>query len=364
MIPEVRCGILAAPIDYDRPEEVLKDDLVLQLQKMFTYLLYSCRKAYLPEGWAYAFKDESGVRPVSIVLQQDANEFLQLFYERLESSLSSLDGHAINNARQYEKGNDRPDPVCQGRHAKDESESLIIASNGDSVPMEIVEVDSHEINYFKNLMRRTLGGRLCNQMIKEHATSISDVREQSEDFVCVSLDVKGMHNLESSLSKFVTWEQINGFQWDDSSPRINIIKRQCFSEISDTIIFHLKRFELNFDTFRREKVNDEFMFPLKIDLYPYTRSYLIEKDVLVFGAASSSNYIEERRQIYELTGVVVHTGTTDSGHYYSFIRESVFDAKSPADRRWIEFNDAEVRWFDESRLASECFGGKTTLRCV
>ena len=39
-------------------------------------------------------------------------------------------------------------------------------------------------------------------------------------------------------------------------------------------MFHLKRFELNFDTFRREKVNDAFPFPKFLNMYPYTKEGL------------------------------------------------------------------------------------------
>ena len=59
---------------------------------------------------------------------------------------------------------------------------------------------------------------------------------------------------------------------------------------------------------------------------------------------------------YNLAGVVVHTGTADGGHYYSFIRDRM------AKDIWYLFNDAEVKIFDPSQIAAECFGGEMTVR--
>ena len=59
-----------------------------------------------------------------------------------------------------------------------------------------------------------------------------DVREQEDPFVCLSLQVKDARGLEDSLMKFVQGEQISDFKWDDHGPRVNIIKRQCLSQLS------------------------------------------------------------------------------------------------------------------------------------
>jgi hypothetical protein len=52
----------------------------------------------------------------------------------------------------------------------------------------------------------------------------------------------------------------------------------------------------------------------------------------------------------------VHTGTADSGHYYSYIKEQ---NKEESDN-WFEFNDIWVRDFDPAEIPSECFGGEET----
>lgn len=55
---------------------------------------------------------------------------------------------------------------------------------------------------------------------------------------------------------------------------------------------------------------------------------------------------------YELVGVLVHSGSADAGHYYSFIKD-----RHPGSNRWLEFNDTYVREFDVKNLGQECFGG-------
>jgi hypothetical protein len=59
---------------------------------------------------------------------------------------------------------------------------------------------------------------------------------------------------------------------------------------------------------------------------------------------------------YELVGVLVHSGSADAGHYYSFIK----DRSSFTNNRWLEFNDTYVREFDVKNLGNECFGGEQT----
>ena len=109
-----------------------------------------------------------------------------------------------------------------------------------------------------------------------------------------------------------------------------VIKRQMISVLPKVCIFHLNRFELNYVTFTREKINSRFEFPKRLDLSPYTTN-------------------SQKKEWYRLHGVVVHSGTANYGHYYSYIE---------VNKEWLEFNDATVRPFDFGRLESECFGGK------
>jgi len=56
--------------------------------------------------------------------------------------------------------------------------------------------------------------------------------------------------------------------------------------------------------------------------------------------------------------VVVHTGTAEYGHYYSFIDTQRSSQRDATKEAWLEFNDSRIREFSTKDIESECFGGK------
>lgn len=63
---------------------------------------------------------------------------------------------------------------------------------------------------------------------------------------------------------------------------------------------------------------------------------------------------ETPEDIFELVGILVHSGTAESGHYYSFIRERPSNGEK---ENWIEFNDDCVTPWDPTSMENSCFGG-------
>jgi len=60
---------------------------------------------------------------------------------------------------------------------------------------------------------------------------------------------------------------------------------------------------------------------------------------------------------FHLVGIVVHQGSADSGHYYSFVKERV-PLDSSREAMWFEFNDTNVAPFSVDHIPYECFGGE------
>lgn len=129
------------------------------------------------------------------------------------------------------------------------------------------------------------------------------------------------------------------------SPGTNTVST-CLKDAPDNLIFHLKRFEFDLNDFSRKKIYDHFAFPETLDISPYKFEHLAEPTK------------PRQEDLFDLVGVLVHTGTCENGHYYSYIRQRPGPSESTTPT-WIEFNDSEVGPFDPSEIADRTFGGFT-----
>jgi len=321
-IPTFRYGILAAAdgieptCEADKKGEV-DENVLHQLQKMYAHLELSELKAYDPYSFCYAFKDFDG-NPTPIMVQQDAQEFLNMLFDRLENALNKT--------------------------------------------------------AYKYLLQGVFGGKTCNQIICQ---GCGFVRERQEDFYNLSLGLKGCKNVYESLEKFITADQISDFKCDNCEKTVNVEKRTCLEELPNVLIIHLQRIVFNYDTFMNEKVNSRLEFPQKLSLEPYTKEGLAwreyqekegkkekssgsdeeesEKEVATAIPMNPLETHDEDYYEYKLAGICVHTGTANAGHYYSFINVNRTDESKPD--HWLEFNDSTIRSFNPNNIESECFGG-------
>jgi hypothetical protein len=104
---------------------------------------------------------------------------------------------------------------------------------------------------------------------------------------------------------------------------------------------------------------------MELNLEQYTREFLNKKDVLtkISAGTPETDLTEEDKFVlnfqavpnyytYKLCGVIIHSGTADSGHYISV----AVDRESESIGQWYEFNDARVSKFNPDLMQVEAFG--------
>ncbi|KAK2762638.1 hypothetical protein FQN54_000811 [Arachnomyces sp. PD_36] len=194
----------------------------------------------------------------------------------------------------------------------------------------------------KKKFRSFYGGQLVQQIKSKECSHIS---ERLEPFSAIQCEIKGRSGLEESLKAYVEGEIMQGdnkYSCTSCGRHVDAVKRACLKDLPDNLIFHLKRFDFDVISMMRSKINDEFHFPERIDMTPFKVDYL------------SNPNSEIEPDVFELVGVLVHSGTAESGHYYSYIRERPTAGHG---RSWVEFNDADVTRFDPQNIPDQCFGG-------
>ncbi|RKF60923.1 putative ubiquitin hydrolase [Erysiphe neolycopersici] len=259
--------------------------LLSETQSLFSYMQHSFKRFVDPEKLASSIRTYEETQ-IDVTVQMDVDEFYNLLFDRWESQMLTPDA--------------------------------------------------------KNKFRSFYGGQLVQQVKSRECSHVS---ERLEPFSAIQCDIKGKSCLEESLQAYVDGEVMEGenkYKCSTCDRHVDAVKRACLKEIPDNLIFHLKRFDFNLRTLQRNKINDHFSFPNKIDMNPYKVEYLM----------NDSEVISE--DIFVLVGILVHSGTAESGHYYSYIRER---PSNQTQEKWIEFNDECVSSWDPTTMEGSCFGG-------
>mmetsp|Transcript_1676 Transcript_1676/g.5186 ORF Transcript_1676/g.5186 Transcript_1676/m.5186 type:complete len:1612 (+) Transcript_1676:2154-6989(+) len=207
----------------------------------------------------------------------------------------------------------------------------------------------------EKMFRHTFGGQLLHQIISQES---DDRSERHEDYLTLSAKVQSKRNLKESMEFFVQGDLLDGNnKWKtEGGEMVAALKRCCILHLPNILCLHLRRFEFDLETFENVKIYDRFEFPLDVNMYPYTREGLCEQEGTPVDPTwrRPDDYYQ-----YELTGVLMHSGTANSGHYYSYIRDPNPPAEGEA-WRWYEFNDTRVTPWDPARIPDECFGGSSS----
>ena len=283
------------------------DNLLHQLQKMYTFLTFSEKQAYNPKDFCSSFKDLDG-QPINILLQQDSQEFYNNFCDKIEFFLKQTK--------------------------------------------------------YKYIIDNIFTGKTCSSVICEKCNTVSN---KFEDFYNLSLEVKNINNLYDSLKKFIEPEKIEEFNCETCKKKVTISKRTSLAKLPNVLFVHLKRFYMNYEKEGTEKINSKFEFPNTINL----RDFCVEEISKIKDQEQESDVIYPKLDDYyeyELKGINVHLGSAEGGHYISFIdverdgENNEPKIKSSIENgiiksRWLKFNDSIVTEFNTEEIPIESYGG-------
>ena len=205
--------------------------------------------------------------------------------------------------------------------------------------------------------------------------------EREQPFMALNLTVKS-NNLTESLDQFVRGELLEGdnaYYCEKCQAKRSAVKRMSIRKLPKTLVIQLKRFHYDHETNRAVKFDDYFEFPRQLDMSPYTTEGIrqaektsetskVQRSRTLSTSSMSSASMRQKTggqsqanqkmmQVYDLVGMVVHSGSAGAGHYYSFIKDRSSD-------KWFKFNDTSVEEMEmtEETLAQECFGGSFKVK--
>jgi hypothetical protein len=71
--------------------------------------------------------------------------------------------------------------------------------------------------------------------------------------------------------------------------QVETLKRCCLKELPSTLVLHLKRFELDYVTFQKKKINSYCVFNKTLDMFPFTATGMAQQDAAAGEARRAQN---------------------------------------------------------------------------
>jgi len=260
--------------------------LLSHLQHVFYTLKHSRLKYHDPIRFVRTFVGWDG-RPFDPRVQQDVLEFCNMLFDRIETKLDTI------NKRKQKKQLNSANAV-----------SSASSSSSSSIP--------------PNVLKRYFGGQLTHELICEQHRldpSCGHKFQRHEPFSVLSLVIQGSHTLEQCLNNFVAGEKLEGsnaYMCAMCGRKRGTEKRSLIHRWPRYTIFHLKRFEFDFQEMKVKKLNDEVSFPMEIDLQPYTEEGMEWKEKMEKeGTEEQKMQPEDGEAVVEQNGTYVQEQNND-----------------------------------------------------
>lgn len=282
-----------------------------QLQRAFTFMKLSKKKYLDPRPFVDSCKSLN--LSFNVYHQNDASEFCDQLLDRVET-------------------------VAKGKHTK---------------------LDMWEDVFLKTVF----GGKMLTQKIPQDCPAFNNDKDSCglwqsprlENYLKVEVQIRGKETVSESLEGLVQGELMDGdnkIQCDVCKEKKAAVMRTCIGTLPNVLLLHLKRFDLDFQTFETVKLNSKMEFPLSINMLKYTKDGIdSSKDEVSRTIIKEENEVDPTDYEYELQGILVHAGVAQGGHYYSFVRSF----ENPD--LWYKFDDEDVTPFTSDQIPDQCYGG-------
>ena len=218
--------------------------------------------------------------------------------------------------------------------------------------MDVDEFFGNILDKIENRLKKTKNENLVKYFFQGSQNDILKFQDgcthhriNVNHFYSIQLQVQNKKNIYESLDTLTEGELMNGDNCifcPKCNKKIPAVKSQKFKTLPRMLIFVLKRFEFDYDTLKKVKIDDYYEFPQELDMSKYLMK---EENEIKEEEKDDKNDMNK----FILKSVVVHMGNTEQGHYYAFIRKE--------GDKWYQFNDTEVTPFDIKLLEEETFGG-------
>lgn len=307
MCPHFR-NFISVAVDQKKDQLSPEDNVLYQTKYLFANLIKTRMPTYNPIVFFNSIKDFNG-EPMPTNEQRDVDEFLNIYMDKIEQNIMGSDDE---------------------KHLKS-----------------------------------IFGGAFAQELICKGCPHRSS---REEPYLSVNLEIKNKSNIKEALELFIQGEMLEGdnaYYCERCDKKVDTLKRCCIKKLPNALILTLKRFEFDLETLSRYKLNSYCEFYDELDMREYCQETLAKKELIKKMKEDNLTYemlTEDQKAIhdftlpdiyykYKLKGTVVHYGTAEGGHYYSFIKERGTD-------KWFEFNDTNVREYDPADLPDDAFGGK------
>jgi len=318
---------------------------VYSLLRLFDSGKYAC---ITPQRLAYSIWNT--VPQFRSYLQQDAQEFVSLFLERLEQEIKGFDVDSADSSNSSLFDDDDGESVLRQRPSE------CIKRSFDSCLVSITECNecgnkSHykspgnkcvSLDIYGTIRRLLLSkkedlereqesnsntkrksgrrgklryGNGSKLTLRHLATDSAFNRALKSYGLCTLTDL-----LESTVST-VQFEGENQYFCEQCDRKVDAVKQDYYYRLPNVLIFHLCRAYYNVNSDKREKLQNKIVFPLtdlRMDRY------------------SLEGEDTESDLVYDLVAALVHTGRSmNRGHYiaYCYRRDT---------QRWLKFDDVRV----------------------